>query len=87
MLKTIRICYDSSGKKRVLIIRRDDGFYTFQEEHFSDDPFEMCWIVKTSNRSLSICETMETALTEAMGRIHWLSEIHHSQASNDDESI
>jgi hypothetical protein len=30
---------------------------------------------------------METALTEAMGRIHWLSEIHHSQASNDDESI
>jgi hypothetical protein len=68
----IQTIYSKDGKKRVHIVRRANGFYGFDEEYFSEDLYEMCWIPLTSRRPFSICDSAETALREAKGRIVWL---------------
>ena len=63
---------DQSGKRRVLIVQRDNGAYGFEEEHWSDEPLEHCWI-RQGQYPFSICDSEETALREAVGRIGWLA--------------
>jgi hypothetical protein len=65
---------DSTGKRRVTISGSIAAGFTFVEEHFSDDTNELCWIPQTRGRSIPVCDSFETALREAIGRIPWLAE-------------
>lgn len=67
-----QVIYDSSGKRRVTISGAD-GSYTFLEEHFSDEPLEMCWVPQTHRRSVAICSSFQIAIREARGRVEWLA--------------
>ena len=67
----IQTLHDDSGKRRVHIVRRDDGAFTFEEQHFSDHPDEQTWIPQTSHRSLPVCDTHYKAFCEALERIQW----------------
>lgn len=69
ILKTI---YSIDHTKRVNFIQKDNGHFYFEEEHFSDEPLEMCWLPVT--RQLSICDSIDTAMNEAKGNISWLEE-------------
>jgi len=55
----------------VLIYERSDGHFEFEEEKFSDDPLEMCWL-PISRRRKTICESAEKAEHEARDRVEWL---------------
>lgn len=59
---------------RMVTIERENDSYTFQEHYFSHDEYEMCWI-PLKNNSLAICDSPDTALREAIGRVDWLAEI------------
>jgi hypothetical protein len=72
-----RVIYDHSDKRRVTISGAN-GSYTFVEEHFSDEPLEMCWIPQTHRRSRPICSSFEIALREAEGRIEWLAAVQNA---------
>ena len=69
-----RVIYDLDNKRRVLILRSANGSYSFVEECFSEDPYEQCWIPVTKGRSIPICDSIDTVLREAKGRIDWFSE-------------
>ena len=69
-----RIIYDRTGKRRVRVFRHADGSFRFIEEAFSDDELELFWLPLTSRRSQPICDSFETALREAQGRVPWLAE-------------
>jgi hypothetical protein len=70
---------DQSGTRRVVIYELDSGGFTFEEEHFGNDPLEQCWLPVTKGRSHPICASLEIALREAAGRVSWLAaEIGHS---------
>ena len=69
VLKTIG---HPDGKRRVLIVRRDNGMFGFEEEAFSEEPFENCWL-PCGEDTFALCESEETAEREARGRIPWLA--------------
>lgn len=64
--------YDAAQKRRVVLFRRDDGTFGFQEERFSSDPLEQCWLPFVERRSECRCDSLESAMREARGRIDWL---------------
>lgn len=68
----LRKIVDSTGKRRVLIIRRANGSYGWEVEHWSDEPMEQCWI-RPGQYPFSICDTVEIAIREALGRVEWLT--------------
>lgn len=70
--KILRTINDSEGKRRVYIVRRDNGTFGYEEEYWSDDPYEKCWI-PLGDYPLCICDSEETALREAMGNVDWLA--------------
>ena len=70
----LRTIVDNTGMRRVLIIRRSDGLFRFEVEHWSDEPKELCWIPR-GGRSVSLCDSEEIALREAIGRVDWLQEL------------
>ena len=74
----IREIYDASKKRRVLIIRRENGTFGYDEEYFSEEPLERCWISR-GRFPLAVCDTESTALLEAMGRIEWLAVVLSSR--------
>lgn len=74
MCEALRVFLHPDGKRRVLIVERGPGLYGFEVEHFSDDPFEMCWI-PFGRYSYSLCDSIETAEREAFGRVEWLHEL------------
>ena len=67
--------YDRAGTRRVQILRRLDGRFSFEEQSFSDAEWERAWLPVTANRSLPICDTFATALREAQLRIVWVADI------------
>jgi hypothetical protein len=70
-MKALKIVYDDSKKRRVVIFRS----FGFEEQFFSDEPLEMCWIpIGAPPRPNCHSDTPERALIEARGRINWLSE-------------
>jgi hypothetical protein len=71
MTEVIRTFTDSSGSRRVDIIRRNDGTYTFEEFRFSAHPDEMSWI-PTSSRYATVTDSPEGAEREAQARVDWL---------------
>lgn len=70
--KIVREIYNPDRTRRVLIVQRDGGSFGFEEEHFSEEPLEKCWI-RESQKPFSICDSPEIALKEATGRIAWLA--------------
>jgi hypothetical protein len=63
---------DPTGKYRVLIVRRENGNFGWEVEHWSDEPLELCWI-RPGQYPFSICGSEEIALREALGRVDWLA--------------
>ena len=62
----------AGGTLRVIILQRDDGSFGFEDEKFSDDPREQCWITR-GRYSESFCDSAERAVEEARGRVDWLT--------------
>ncbi len=71
-MKFLKTIFSLDNRKRVNFIQNKNGHFYFEEEHFSDEPLEMCWLPIT--RQLSICDSIDTAIREAKGNIHWLDE-------------
>lgn len=71
-IQILKSLYSLDKSKRVNFIQRSDGHFYFEEEHFSDEPLEMCWLPVP--RQLSICDSIDTAIYEAKGSIGWLRE-------------
>ncbi len=67
----LRTITDSTGKRRVLLLRRENGAFGYEVEHWSDEPMERCWI-PLGQYPFSICGSEEIALREALGRVDWL---------------
>jgi hypothetical protein len=62
--------YSADRQRRVVFYKHQGDSFTFEEECWSDDPYERCWILRRSPDS--ICDSLETAKAEAAGRIDWL---------------
>ena len=75
-----RVC--AEGNKRLLIIQRSDGWFTFQEEQLIA-PEKATW--KSLKRYSSICLDFEIAWREAVGRIEWLNREENWPALNEPE--
>jgi hypothetical protein len=72
--KNIREIYSQDRMQRVLIVERENGAFGFEEEYFGQGPMEMCWC-RYGQSPFSICDSPETALKEARGRIAWLGSV------------
>jgi len=69
--RTIKTILKSDGDRRVNIYQRDDGQFSFVEEQLTRPDFgDPCWI--PASRSISLCNSSETAEDEAKSRIDWL---------------
>jgi hypothetical protein len=79
-MSTVQTIYDDAKKQRVIIFQREDGSFGFEEQRFSGEPLEMCWI--PFGRYLACHgDTAERALVEARARVAWLSERAHDDAA------
>ena len=70
-MTTVRTFTSPDGKRRVLIVDRGGGRFGYNEEYFSEDPDEMCWVA-LPQYPLTICESAESAEREARGCVDWL---------------
>jgi len=68
-MEIVFTCLSNDGKDRVLILRREDGRYSYEEQHFSEDEYEMCWITRGGR---GLYDSQATALLEAQGNVTWL---------------
>lgn len=75
----IKTLYSEDRNRRVDIIARHDGAFTFEELRFSWHPREMCWLLVGPSH-LPLIATAEQAETEARGRVSWLSDEHADSA-------
>ena len=73
-MTTVRTIADETRKRRLIVFRRDDGSFGFEEEWFSDEPLEMSWI-PFGRYSVCRCDTEERALAEARSRVGWLAHL------------
>jgi hypothetical protein len=71
-MATIHTVVDEAKKRRVVVFRREDGSFGFEEERFSDEPMEMRWI-PFGRYSICRCDTADRALAEAQNRVEWLA--------------
>ncbi|MBL8064428.1 MAG: hypothetical protein JNM34_01090 [Chthonomonadaceae bacterium] len=60
-----------TGDRRAVVYAHEKGFFSFEGEFW--DAEEECWI-PSSTVGFPMCDTMETALVEAIDRIPWLTE-------------
>jgi hypothetical protein len=60
---------DQECKHRIFLIERPDGNFEIVSEFFSEDEYEMCWLL--TDRGNSICDSEETAVREIHGRFPW----------------
>lgn len=74
----LKVIYAPERKRRVIILRRDNDTFGYEEEYFSEDPHEMCWIPK-GRRVVGYYDTAERAETEARGNIDWLKTLKTTQ--------
>ena len=70
-MRIVRTMTSPEGKRRVLIVDRGDGRFGYDEEYFSDDPDEKCW-VPLRQFPLTIRDSPESAEREARGCVDWL---------------
>ncbi len=73
-VEEIKEIYNADKKRRVIIYRGDSGRYGYEQEYFSEDPFEMCWI-QTGRAVAGFYDNAETAEREARGNIDWLKDL------------
>jgi len=69
----IQTITDKTLTRRVVVFRRDDGSFGFEEEWFSDEPLEKMWI-PFGKYSVCRCDSEERALAEARGRVSWMAD-------------
>jgi hypothetical protein len=67
--REIKTIYDPTRMRRVIILRRADGSFGFEDQRFCD---EQCWI-PYGHYSESFCDTAERAESEASLRVSWLN--------------
>ena len=72
VLKTIT---HPDGKRRVNIVERENGRFSYELETFSDEPSEKCWISDMFRRSFPVCDSPEKAESEARERVQWIVEM------------
>jgi|SoiMethySBSTD1v2_1073268.scaffolds.fasta_scaffold1189720_2 hypothetical protein len=80
--QTVRELPDRSGTRKVVIVRRDDGLFSFEEwkliPHYDAEMAErlqdygMVWV--PVNTGLTITDSPTAAEREARGAVAWLSE-------------
>jgi hypothetical protein len=68
--KILKTILRADGKRRVLILQRDDGLFGFREESSYDSPQGKRWAALPPYAT--ICDTMEHAESEARLAIDWL---------------
>jgi hypothetical protein len=71
-MTTVQTISDETQKRRVIVFRRDDGSFGFEEERIPDKPLETAWI-PFGRYSGCRCDTAERALVEARRRVAWLA--------------
>jgi hypothetical protein len=69
--ETIKDISDVSGKRRVRIVRRADGRFTYRRQEKSDDG----WSPPTIDAG--VYDSVETAEMEARQRVAWLRDLFH----------
>jgi hypothetical protein len=69
--KVVKTICSIDGRQRVNFIQKSNNTFYFEEEYFSENPLEMSWI-SSGRQSLSICDSLESAIQEAKSRIAWL---------------
>jgi len=73
-MKTVQTIYDVSMERRVVLFESDDRSFGFEEQRFSREPLEMCWVpVGKPPHPNTPCDTVEQASLEACRNIYWLS--------------
>jgi hypothetical protein len=68
--KILKTILRADGKRRILIIQRDDRLFGFREESSYDSPQGERWAALPPNAT--ICDTMEQAENEARSSMDWL---------------
>ena len=76
---TLRAIYSIDGKRRVLVVKRDNGYFSFDEEYFSDEPNEKCWLAYGYSRG-SYSDSEDIAIREACSRVDWLAKVLNDHA-------
>lgn len=66
--EVVKEIYNCDRMRRVLIFRRDLSSFYYQIEHYSQHPFEMCWI-PTRQLYIGIYDSEEKAENEARANI------------------
>lgn len=70
--KILKTTYSIDQSKRVSFIQGSNGHFSFEEEYFSEEPREKCWL--PISHPPCICDSLDTAIREAKNRICWLKE-------------
>jgi hypothetical protein len=74
-MKVIRTLNSTDGRRRILLFRRPDGHFGFEEQYWYEDFDEGKLIAKgwaSPHTPSSIFETLEIAEREAKAHYHWL---------------
>jgi len=82
MAAVMRVLMHPDGKRRVLIVDRGGGRFGYEEERFSDEPDELCWLPQRQF-PLCVCDSPETAEREARAAVGWLMALSAQRESND----
>jgi hypothetical protein len=69
--KVVAEIYSQDQKKRVRIFVRESGTYYYEQDYFSEDEYEMCWVPLRQN-PIGHYESQDIAAREAQGNIDWL---------------
>ncbi len=67
----VEYIYDPGRKRRVAILRRDDGTFSYREERHFDNEAAEGWATVWSGRSFYA--DIETAKREIVENVQWLS--------------
>jgi hypothetical protein len=78
----VRTLTSRDGKRRVFVVDRGGGRFGYDEEYFSDDPDEKCW-VPFRQFPVTICDSAESAEREARGCVHWLRNASEESLDSD----
>ena len=68
----VETLYDPAQRRRVLIFKRSDETFGFEEQYYSDAPTERSWIPVAAQFATRV-GSAEDAAREARGRVSWLS--------------
>jgi hypothetical protein len=65
----VQILASPDGEHQVLIVRRPDGSYSYQQQRLTDSPAGRAW--GPPSPYAGIYDSAETALQEAFARVKW----------------